>query len=143
MPRIHWIRIVLTAFLLEIAITAVVLPFALLYGDPIRPPAGGPPPNNTPYFVAAAAGCAVLGFLFGRWTAHAAGSRQALHGLLVGVAATVIYFGLCSLAPGGISAVITAYSPALYALFNVLRVAGCWAGGASAGTAGAANLTAR
>src|SRR5262245_19860953 len=133
MSRIHWIRILLTAFLLEIAITAVVAPFGLIFGNPLNPPADGTVSNNTPYLAAAAIGCAVLGFLFGKWVARAAGSQHALHGLLLGIVATVMYIGLCSLAPGGIVGVITAYSPALYALFNVLRIGGCWAGGAFAG----------
>ena len=126
--RIRWGRVVLAAILLEVAITAVVLPFGLMYGNPLdaRP---GLPLNTTPYFVAAGVGCAFLGFLFGFWAAAKASSRIALHGLLVGIVATLVYVGLCSLAPGGLPAVIAAYSPALFGLFNVLRILGCWAGG--------------
>lgn len=143
MSRIHWVRIVLTALLLEVAITAVVAPFGLIFGNPLNPPVNGAASNNAPYFTAAAIGCALLGFLFGKWVARAAGSQQALHGLLLGIVATIIYVGLCSLAPGGLTAVITAYSPALYGLFNVLRIAGCWAGGASAGRSAASSLVNR
>jgi len=131
MSDIRWVRVVLTAFLLEVAITALVLPFGFAFGDPIRSAASGPPGRYAPYFVSAAVGCAGLGFLFGRWAARAAGARHALHGLLVGVSATLIYFGLGTLAPGGLAGVIAAYSPGIYALLNVLRIAGCWAGGAS------------
>lgn len=126
--RIRWGRIVLAAFLLEVAITAVVLPVGMIYGDPLSAPPGQPI-NATPYFVAAAAGCAVLGFLFGMWGAAKASSRFSLHGLLVGITAMLLYFGLCSLAPGGLPAVIAAYGLAIYVLLNVLRTLGCWAGG--------------
>ena len=66
--RIHWGRIILSAVLLEVAITAVVTPFGMIYGNPLNAQPGQPM-NTTPYFVAAGAGCAVLGFLFGRWAA--------------------------------------------------------------------------
>lgn len=131
--RIRWGRIVLAAVLLEVAITAVVLPFGMMYGNPLSadPGARG---NTTPYFVSAAVGCAVLGFFFGRWVASKAGSRFALHGLLLGLTAMALYIGLGSLTPGGLPALITAYGPGLYMLFNVLRTLGCWAGGAYQGT---------
>jgi hypothetical protein len=126
--RIRWGRIVLSAFLLEVAITAFVTPFGLIYGNPLNA-TSGQPMNTTPYFVSAAVGCAGLGFLFGLWTARKASSRPGLHGLLTGIVASVIYFGLCLLAPGGLPAVIAAYSPAIYGLLNVLRTLGCWMGG--------------
>jgi hypothetical protein len=126
--QIRWGRIVMAAVLLEVAISLLVLPFALIFGNPLEP-RPGEPLNATPYFVAAAFGCAVLGFLSGFWVASKAASRFALHGLLVGITATLLYFGLCSLAPGGIPGVVAAYSAGLYALFNTLRIVGCWSGG--------------
>src|SRR5689334_21812622 len=104
---LRWGRIVLAAVLLEVAITVFVLPFGLIYGNPLNAGPGGPT-NTTPYFVAAGVGCAGLGFLFGIFGSARAQSRFALHGLLVGLLATVLYFGLCSLAPGGLAAVVTA-----------------------------------
>jgi hypothetical protein len=132
MDRIRWGRVILAAVLLEAAITAVVTPAGLIYGNPLNA-TPGEPLNTTPYFVSAGVGCAVLGFLFGMWGAAKATSRFGLHGLLVGIVATLLYFGLCSLAPGGLSAVVAAYSLALYALFNVLRILGCWMGGIAQG----------
>jgi hypothetical protein len=123
---LRWGRIVVAALLLEAAITALVTPVGMMYGNPLEAKPGD---NTAPYLTAAALGCVVLGFLFGLWAARKTGSRAALHGLLVGVVATVIYFGLCSLAPGGVRAVAIAYGPLVYALLNVLRILGCWAGG--------------
>ena len=130
--RIRWGRIVLNAFLLELAISLIVTPFGLIYGNPLNVTPGGPG-NTTPYLVSAAVGCAVMGFIFGRWTATKAGSQHALHGLLLGFTAMALYIGLGTLAPGGLSHIITAYGVGLYVLFNVLRTLGCWAGGWWAG----------
>src|SRR5438552_10956495 len=109
----HWGRIIVAAVLLEVAITAVVTPFGMIYGNPLAPRPGA---NMTPYLASAAIGCAGLGFLFGWWVARKARSRFALHGLVTGIVATLLYFGLCSLAPGGIAGVIAAYGASLYAL---------------------------
>jgi hypothetical protein len=134
MDRIRWGRIVLAAVLLEAAITVLVIPFGLLFGNPMSPPADGRTVNTLPYLLAAAAGCAGFGFLFGRWAARESAARAPLHGLLTGIVATVLYIGgMSSLAPGGIAAVVTAYGAGWYVLFNVIRVLGCWLGGASQG----------
>jgi hypothetical protein len=132
--RIRWGRVVLAAFLLEVAITAVALPAGMFMGNPMQPPTDGSAVDATGYYVVVAVACAVLGFLFGMWGAAKASSRFGLHGLLVGIAAMLLYFGLCSLAPGGLPGVIAAYGLSMYVLFNALRTAGCWAGGAYLGT---------
>jgi hypothetical protein len=126
--RIRWGWIVLVAFLLEVAITAAVIPVAMISGYPL----GEPPDasvNKTPFLTAAALGCALLGFLFGMWAASRAASRYALHGLLTGIVAMLIYFAMCSLSPGGIPAVMAAYGAGMYVLLNVLRTLGCFLGG--------------
>ena len=130
--RIRWGRIILAAVLLEIAITAVVMPVGLMFGNPLSTDPAGVG-NTTPYFVCAAAGCAIMGFIFGAWAARKAGARHGLHGLLVGITALALYIALGSLAPGGLAAIITAYGLPLYILFNVLRTLGAWTGGMYAG----------
>jgi hypothetical protein len=128
----RWGRILLPAVLLEVAITALVAPFGVIFGNPLNDSPNGPA-NTTPYFVAAALGCAGFGFLFGIFGSAKASSNFALHGLLVGVVATILYIGLCSLAPGGLAAVVTAYGLHMYLLLNILRILGCWSGGAYLG----------
>jgi hypothetical protein len=51
-----------------------------------------------------------------------------LHGVLVGIGATVLYLGISSIPPGSISATIAAYGPFLFYLNNVLRIGGATAG---------------
>jgi hypothetical protein len=128
-PRIHWSRIALAAALLELAITALVIPFGVIFGNPLSPSTNRPGASMLPYLLAAAAGCAVFGFLFGRWAARGTGGRSGLHGLLTGIVATLLYVAMGSVAPGGLTGLVTAYGAGWYVLFNVVRVAGCWIGG--------------
>src|SRR5262245_55007024 len=49
-------------------------------------------------------------------------TRRALHGFLLGVAATAIYFGMCASAPGGIPAAVALYGAPLFWLGQLLRI---------------------
>lgn len=77
------------------------------------------------WFAAIGAGCAVFGYVAGRLAARGLPSRAALHGLLVGVLATLIYIALCAAGPGGLPAAVAVFGAPLYVLFNVLRVVSC------------------
>jgi hypothetical protein len=122
-----FLRIVIAAFLLEVAITAVALPVGFIFGNPLQA-TGGPPVNGTVYFVVVAIACLVLGAVFGAWAVRKERSGFAVKGLLVGLVATAIYLGLCSLAPGGVAAVIAGYGATMFVTFNVLRTVGCIVG---------------
>jgi hypothetical protein len=126
--RIRWGRIVLAAVLLEIAIIAVAVPVGLIFGNPLSTGANAPPANPTIYYVVVALACLVLGAVFGAWAVRGASSGFAWQGLLVGIIAMALYFGLCSLAPGGLPAVIAGYGPARFVMFNTLRTIGCVGG---------------
>ena len=80
------------------------------------------------WFVAVAIGCAVFGYIAGRLVARGLTSRAVLHGLLVGVLATIIYLVLCMVGPGGLAAAVAFYGAPLYVSVNALRIAGCTAG---------------
>lgn len=126
--NIRWGRILLAAILLEIALFAVAVPVGLVFGNPMAAQPGGPPVDPTVYNIVVALACFVLGAAFGAWAVSRATSGFALQGLLVGLVAMVIYLGLCSLAPGGIAAVIEGYGLTLFLIFNALRTLGCIAG---------------
>jgi hypothetical protein len=125
--HIRWGRIVLAAFLLEVAITAVALPVGAVFGNPMNS-ADGPPVDGTVFRVVVALACFALGAVFGAWAVARATSGFALQGLLVGLVAMGMYFGLCSLAPGGVAGVIAGYGLWVFVMFNVLRTLGCVAG---------------
>ena len=114
---VRWGRVVGIAFALEAVLFAVLVPMQGLLG-------------LTVWFAAVAIGCFVFGYAAGRWVARGVTSRLALHGLLVGAVATLIYLALCALAPGGIPAAAAIYGTPLYILNNALRIAGCSLGAA-------------
>jgi hypothetical protein len=111
----RWGRIVGLAFALEAALFATLVPLQPLL--PLRV-----------WFGVVAIGCALLGYIAGRLVARGLTSRAALHGLLVGVLATIIYLVLNILGPGGLSAAVDAYGAPLFVLVNALRIIGCIAG---------------
>jgi hypothetical protein len=117
--RIHWGRVVAGAFLVEIALIALTIPVVVLIGMedfiPFVPPV-----------------CFGVGLFFGWWTARKVESLFVLHGTLVGIIATLIYFGLIFGQSGSIMPVVAMYGPFLFVLANALRILGCMAGGAVA-----------
>jgi hypothetical protein len=124
------LRIVLAAILLEMAIFAVAVPVGMYFGNPVQATPDRPV-NGTVYYAVVAIACLGLGAVFGAWAVRKETSGFALKGLLLGVIAMTIYFGLCSLAPGGLRAVVAGYGLTMFVTFNVLRTAGCIAGAMS------------
>jgi hypothetical protein len=131
---IPWGRIILAAILLEIAITAVAVPVGIVFGTPMQIQPGEPAADATVFYVVVALACLVLGAVFGAWAVRRAASRFALHGLLVGLVAMALYFGMCSLAPGGLAGVVDAYGVGMFVTFNALRTLGCVVGAWHRGT---------
>jgi len=111
----RWGRIVGLAFALEATLFVTLVPLQK-------------PLALRTWFVAVTVGCLIFGYIAGRLAARGLASRAALHGLLVGVLATIIYIVLCAVAPGGIAAAIAVYGAPLYLTLNALRIVGCVAG---------------
>jgi len=103
---IRWARILLGGFLAEVAVIALVLPLALLLGK-----------NTLPYSAPAASLLAC--FVFAIWVGRRLQSRFVLHGILVGVVATLIYVALTRGAP----------EPPAYLIAHALKLLGGAAGG--------------
>ena len=103
---IHWLRILLAGFLAEVAVIALVLPLALLFGK-----------NTLTYSapVASLLACFVLAI----WVGRRLDSRFVLHGILVGVVATLIYIALTRGGP----------EPPAYLIAHALKLLGGAAGG--------------
>jgi putative membrane protein (TIGR04086 family) len=79
--KIHWVRAVFGGFLAEVLVIALVIPIALKFGQ-------------EPLLYVAPIASLISCFLFGLWVARGVESRFVLHGLLVGVVATLIYVAL-------------------------------------------------
>ena len=112
--RIQWIRVVLTALALELVLFAVLVPISFV--------------NMAAFLVAVPIGVFVFAFLVTSWLLKPVVSAVLLHGVLVGVVATFMYFGLVAAQPGGIAAAVATYGVLLFWFSQALRVAGCIAG---------------
>jgi putative membrane protein (TIGR04086 family) len=104
--RIHWVRALIGGFLAELAVFVVVVPILMTAGQ-------------HPLLYVAPAASLVMCFLFAFWVGRRIESRFVLHGILVGVVATLIYVGLTRAQP----------EPPAYLLAHVLKILGGAAGG--------------
>jgi putative membrane protein (TIGR04086 family) len=107
---IHWLRVLLGGFLAEVAVIAVVIPASLLLGKQVIP-------------YVALLGSLLACFLFAVWVGRRIGSQFILHGILVGVVATLLYVGLTLGRP----------EPLAYLAAHGLKIIGGAAGGFVAG----------
>ncbi|SRR6266404_5347883 len=107
---IHWVRVLVGGFLAEVSVFLVVIPISLLYGQHALLYAAPP---------ASLATC----FLFALWVGRRVDSHLVLHGILVGVVATLLYVGLTLGRP----------EPLAYLVAHVLKIFGGATGGLVAG----------
>jgi putative membrane protein (TIGR04086 family) len=103
---IRWLCVLLAGFLAEVLVIALVIPFALLLG------------KNTLTYTAPAASLLAC-FVFAIWVGRGLNSRFVLHGVLVGVVATLIYVALTRGGP----------EPPAYLIAHALKLLGGAAGG--------------
>jgi putative membrane protein (TIGR04086 family) len=103
---IRWRRVLLGGFLAEISVIALVIPLALLFG------------KNTLTYSAPAASLLAC-FVFAAWVGRRLDSRHVLHGILLGVVATLIYVALTRGRP----------EPPAYLFAHGLKLIGGAAGG--------------
>ncbi len=106
MKSIRWGWILLGGFLAELAIFLIVIPLSLVAGQ-------------KSLLYSAPAASFVATFAFALWVARKAPQRHVLHGVLVGVAAMLIYIGVSLGQP----------EPIAYVVAHVLKVLGGAAGG--------------
>ena len=108
--RVHWIRVLVGGVLAEAAVFLVVIPVYRIWGEHallfIVPPS-----------------CLVACFVFGIWVARPVESRFVLHGVLVGILATLLYVAMTAARP----------EPMAYLVAHGLKVIGGAVGGLVAG----------
>ena len=119
-PPLRWGRIIAGAFLLELLLLVTLVPIGLAFGMPGVPGAT----DYTVFFIAVPIGAFLGGVAAGAWVSRPLAANRALHGLLTGVGATLIYLGLCMTQPGSIAGVIAGYGPTLFWASQALRIAG-------------------
>lgn len=112
--NIQWTRVVLTALILEVVLFVVLVPISVV--------------NMKAFLIAVPIGAFVCAFLVTSWLLRPVTRDVPLHGALVGVVATVMYFGLVAVEPGGLAAAVAVYGVWLFWFCQALRIAGCIVG---------------
>jgi hypothetical protein len=108
--RIHWMRVLIAGFLAEVSVFALVIPVFKISGQHAL-------------IYAAPSASLVMCFLFALWVGRQLESRFVLHGILVGVVATLLYVGLTRGRP----------EPFAYLVAHGLKILGGAGGGLVAG----------
>jgi hypothetical protein len=113
--RILWLRSFVGALLYEVVLILMTIPLTLVV--PIE--------QIIPYVPALVL---VVGIPFGYWVAKKLSSGFVLHGVLVGIIATILYLGLILGTSGSLTPVIEMYGPVAFFFANALKLVGCAAG---------------
>jgi hypothetical protein len=124
--RIHWFRVLLGGFLIEVVLAIVLLGGFAAAGVDI---ANG---VSTASALIIGVGCFAAAFLIVLWLGRGIQSQLVLHGFLMGLVATLIYVGLVA-GSGQMSAALAAYGPATFVTLNAVRLVGAVCGGVACG----------
>jgi hypothetical protein len=120
LSQVRWLRVVIAAFLVEAGLMTMV-PLAPLLGQDLM------------LKVVAPIACAVIPFIIVFFATRPLPAARAVHGLLIGIVATLMYFALV-IGLSSIEEAVASYgSAALFAGVNALRIVSAMAGGYFAG----------
>jgi hypothetical protein len=122
--KIHWLRVLLAGFLIEVVLAVVLTGGFAAAGVDI---AAG---VSTASALIIGIGCFVAAFLVVLWLCRGIASHLMLHGFLMGLVATLLYVGLVA-GSGQMSAALAAYGPATFVVVNAVRLLGAVLGGAA------------
>jgi lipopolysaccharide export LptBFGC system permease protein LptF len=106
---------VIAALLVEIGLVVTALPFVPLIGDQA-------------FFVAVPIACVVVPFVVVWLATRKLRSGHVLHGLLIGIVATLMYFALV-IGTSSIAEASATYGTSLFVIVNSLRLLSAVAGG--------------
>ena len=120
--KIHWGRVVIGGFLVELILIVVLIGGFAAAGQPLG--------DNIPasQSIIIGIGCFVVAFLVTLWLGRRIQNGLVLHGFLIGLVATMIYLGLVA-GSGQMSAALRAYGPATFVTLNLARILGAMLGG--------------
>jgi hypothetical protein len=123
--KIHWIRVLLGGFLIEVVLAVVLLGgFAAAGVDLTKG-------ISTPSAVIIGVGCFFGAFVVVWWLTRRVERRVVLHGFLMGLVATLLYVGMVAGA-GQMSSALAGYGPATFVIVNGARLVGAVMGGLAA-----------
>lgn len=118
--QVRWLRVVVAAFLIEVGLIVTTLPFILLIAEELV------------FRAAVPVACVIVPFVVVWFATRKLPGARALHGLLIGIVATAMYFALV-IGASSIAEAVTSYgSTAMFVGVNALRVVSAAAGGYAA-----------
>jgi hypothetical protein len=115
LSQVRWLRVVIAAFLVEVGLVVTGVPPLLLIGDIALK-------TVVPVL------CVVVPFVVAWFATRKLPGARVLHGALIGIVATAMYF-LLVVAQGSIAEASAAYGLPLFIGVNLLRVVSAAAGG--------------
>ena len=115
LSQVRWLRVVIAAFLVEVGLAATGVPLLLLIGDIVL-------------MAVVPVLCVVVPFVVAWFATRQLPSARVLHGSLIGIVATVMYFVLV-VATASIAEASAEYGVPLFIGVNALRVVSAAAGG--------------
>jgi hypothetical protein len=120
--KIHWIRVLLGGFLIEVVLAVVLIGgFAAAGVDLTKG-------ISTSSAVIIGFGCFFGAFAVVWWLTRRIESGVVLHGFLMGLVATLLYVGTVAGA-GQMASALAGYGPATFVIVNGLRLVGAVMGG--------------
>jgi hypothetical protein len=120
--RIHWVRVLLGGFLIEVVLAIVLVGGFAAAGVDISKGV------STVSAVIIGVSCFAATFVIVLWLGRGIQNDLVLHGFLMGLAATLIYVGLVA-GSGQMANALAAYGPATFVTVNVARLIGGIVGG--------------
>jgi lipopolysaccharide export LptBFGC system permease protein LptF len=114
--NVRWLRVVIAAFLVEVGLVVTTLPFIPILGEELVFQAVVP------------SACLVVPFIVAWLATRKLPSGRVLHGLLIGVVATIMYFALV-IGSSSIAEAAATYGVPLFIAVNALRMVSAAAGG--------------
>ena len=120
--QIHWGRVLLAGFLIEVILAVVLVGGFAAAGVQLE--------SNISASASTIIGlaCFVVAFVVVLWLGRGVESHIVLHGFLMGLVATVLYVGLVAGA-GQMPTALAAYGPATFVVVNAVRMVGAVLGG--------------
>jgi hypothetical protein len=124
--QVRWLRVVIAAFLVEVGLVVTSLPFIPLLGEELV------------FRAVVPSACLVVPFVVAWLATRKLPAARVMHGLLIGMVATVMYFALV-IGTSSIAEAAAIYGVPMFIIVNALRVVSAVAGGYAADRRSPAN----
>jgi hypothetical protein len=120
LKQVRWLRVLTAALLVEVGLGVAALPFLAVFSEEIV------------FRIIVPAACLIVPFIVAYFaTRPLPTGRRVLHGWLIGVVATALYFGLV-LGASSVEEATASYGLPLFIVVNLLRIVSAAAGGYAA-----------